>query len=180
MLGMTGAAATMIGLPFLAASIQAARWVGRWQLLLARWLCRVHAADPAPPRARSGGLGWLAALFSDRAGWKALAYLIIKVPLSMIGAAVDALWLAAFAALLYPVWLPAWKAADARHPGRLVAGLQFGHTVLGTWPDALTVAATGAVGVFILAWLVVGTARLDALLVRTLLSAPVNAGSLRA
>ena len=41
--------------------------------------------EPEPFSARPGFLGWLQSALRDRTGWKAMAYLAIKVPLAIFG-----------------------------------------------------------------------------------------------
>lgn len=87
LLGTTGAPLTVVvvGVLLLAGGLRAARGLGRWQRQLARRLLGEAIADPTPFAARPGFVGWLRACFGDWAAWRAVAYFVAKVPLTLFG-----------------------------------------------------------------------------------------------
>jgi signal transduction histidine kinase len=86
-LGMAGLALTVVfvGFAILAGGLRAARGFGRWQRTLARRVLGEEIAEPAPFSARPGLLGWLRASLGDLAAWRAVAYFVSKVPLTIFG-----------------------------------------------------------------------------------------------
>jgi signal transduction histidine kinase len=90
-------AITVFGLAILAAAIRSARGFGGWQRALARSMLGVHVEDPEPFASRRGFFGWLSAAMRDRVGWRAIGYLAIKVPWTLLGFYVAfSLWWDAF------------------------------------------------------------------------------------
>jgi signal transduction histidine kinase len=86
-LGIVGLALTVafVGVVVLAGGLRAARGLGRWQRALARRTLGEEIADPEPFSPRPGLFGWLRASFGDRAAWRGVGYLVVKVPLTVFG-----------------------------------------------------------------------------------------------
>ena len=86
-LGMAGLALTvvLVGVFIVAGGLRAARGLGGWQRALARGMLGEEISRPEPPSARPGLLGWLRASFGDQAAWRAVAYFIAKLPLTVFG-----------------------------------------------------------------------------------------------
>ena len=78
-------AITFFGLAVLALSIRSARGIGGWQRGLARAMLGESVEDPEPFAGRRGFLGWLQSSLRDRVGWRAVAYLAVKVPWTILG-----------------------------------------------------------------------------------------------
>ncbi len=96
-------AITFFGLAVLALSIRSARGIGGWSRGLARSLLGMQVDDPEPFVGRPGFLGWLQSSFRDRVGWRAVGYLAIKVPWTVLGFYVAfSLWWDAFVCLTHP------------------------------------------------------------------------------
>jgi signal transduction histidine kinase len=74
------------GVVILAGGLRAARGLGGWQRGLARRVLGEDVAEPEPFNARPGFFGWLRASLSDRTAWRAVAYFVAKVPLTLFGA----------------------------------------------------------------------------------------------
>ncbi len=90
-------AITVFGLAILAAAIRSARGFAGWQRALARSMLGMHVEDPEPFAARRGFFGWLSAAIRDRVGWRAIGYLALKVPWTLLGFYVAfSLWWDAF------------------------------------------------------------------------------------
>ena len=98
-------AITFIGLVIIGLSVRGARGIGGIQRRLARALLDESIEEPEPFSPRPGYLGWLQSALRDRTGWKALAYLAIKVPLATLAFfAAFSVWWDAFRCLTYPFW----------------------------------------------------------------------------
>lgn len=124
----TGLAVIAIGIPLAAAVLRVARWLARLHLRLASVLLG-EDLPPLPPARPAGGIpGWVRSALGDLAGWRALAYLVLRIPVAVAGAyVVVALWvnyglldLAAPLAALYhqsqPGFRPLTLRAGQRRP----------------------------------------------------------------
>ncbi len=166
-----GLAATVVGLPLLAALIVGARRLGEVNRRLAVGL--LHARVPAPrpfrPR-RPGASGWIRAGLGDTVGWRALAYLLLKFPLSLVSGIVSiTLWGYALGAVTYAVWRPS---LPLQHDGdgQGHRGASFGTDYfLDTAPLIVGVTVTGLLMLPVARWTVRGLVQLDVLLSRGLL-----------
>jgi signal transduction histidine kinase len=98
-------AVTFFGTAVLALSIRGARGFATLQRGLARGMLGEHIEEPEAFTPRRGFLGWLQAALRDRAGWRAMAYFVIKVPFSVfvVYAAVS-VWWDAFVCLIHPIF----------------------------------------------------------------------------
>ncbi|MCU7728836.1 sensor domain-containing protein [Actinoplanes sp. KI2] len=114
-------ALTVVGLPVLAAEVRAARFAGRWHRGLLRALLGVRIEPPAPMAASPGVLGWVGAGLADTAGWRGVAYLLVRFPLAVLGL-LSALALPALGGLMIGMsgWLLATR-PDGRAPDWLTA-----------------------------------------------------------
>jgi signal transduction histidine kinase len=74
-----------VGVVILAGGLRAARGFGRWQRSLARQVLGEDISEPQPFSARPGLFGWLRAAFGDLAAWRAVGYLLTKIPLTIFG-----------------------------------------------------------------------------------------------
>src|SRR5690349_16219991 len=96
-------AVTALGVPLLAAAVPGARALGRVRRALARLLLRENVAAPAPFRPNSGGFAWLRAGLRDLAGWRAIGYLVVNLPVSLLGlVAVVVCWVWGLLSFTYP------------------------------------------------------------------------------
>jgi signal transduction histidine kinase len=98
-------AGVLIGLPLLMVSLLGARRLGAVQRRLAGRLLGVRVESPPAPRPQPGFLGRTRAVLADPAGWRACAYLLLKLPLAAIAAIIVAnLLLYGLPYLTFPVW----------------------------------------------------------------------------
>ncbi len=74
-----------VGVVIIAGGLRAARGLASWQRGLARHLLGEQINDPEPFQARPGFFGWLGSALRDRAGWRSLGYIVVKVPLTIFG-----------------------------------------------------------------------------------------------
>lgn len=151
----TGAALaiTIVGLPLLAATLLVARCMGRVERTRARSLLGVDVADPpASPR----GLRRL----SDPAGWRAVGYAVVMLPLGVVTSTVAMTgWATALSALAYPAYAPFLDHSSVSINDVIISGPG--------WQIATSL--TGAVLLLVMPTVVRGLARLDAAAVRRLL-----------
>ena len=98
-------AITFFGLAIMALSVRLARGFGGFHRQLARGLLDEQIEDPEPFVSRPGFLGWLQSSLRDRTGWRSMAYVVVKVPLAILGILVGfAAWWDAFFCLTDPLW----------------------------------------------------------------------------
>ncbi len=86
-LGIAGLFLTVVfvGVLILAGDLRAARGFGHWQRVLAHRILGEDIAEPEPLNARPGFFSWLRASLTDGAAWRAVAYFVAKVPLTLFG-----------------------------------------------------------------------------------------------
>jgi signal transduction histidine kinase len=86
-LGFAGLVLTVVvvGVFILAVGLGAARGLGRWQRAMARRMLGEEISEPDPLGPRPGLLGWLRASLGDWTAWRAVAYFVAKLPLSVFG-----------------------------------------------------------------------------------------------
>lgn len=137
---------TVVGLPVLSAGLRGARLLGALHRALARRLLGVATVAPPPLPSASGVAGWARAGLTDRAAWRAVAYLVLKAPIAVLSMAVVIIgYLYGLGALTYPIW---WRLIPEQGDaaGVLRAGLPLpGDVYLDTWPRALLTAVVGVV-----------------------------------
>ena len=163
---------TVIGLLLVAGSLGAARVFGAAQRRLLAWLPGVAVPAPPPFRRGSGPLGRLDRRLRDRDGWRAVAYGLVKFPLSLVQWYAVGVWIDGLVNLTYPlVW-----AGFRNHPagtrlGPLVAvtPVPFGTLHINTWPGTFLVAAIGAALLLVAPWLTHAAAAADGWLTGSLL-----------
>lgn len=161
----------IVGVLVLAGALRAVRGLGRWERLLARRMLGEDISGPEPFRARPGLLGWVRACFGDPAAWRAIAYLVAKLPLTVFGA-----WFA------FSVWLGAIFGIASPllgvHPaGRWGAfGRLFG---TGSSGSGATAFVTGVIFLFIAPWTMRLVVYLDKAMMYLLLSQDAGASRVR-
>jgi signal transduction histidine kinase len=93
LLAGAGLAVIAVGVPLAAAVVLAGRRLARLHLRLASALLGENLPPPPPARSCRGPLGWVRSALGDPAGWRAVAYLVLRTPLAVAGAWVAvALW----------------------------------------------------------------------------------------
>ncbi|MFI6504227.1 sensor histidine kinase [Nonomuraea typhae] len=149
-------AVVFAGLPLLAAAVSLAGWFAAVERRRQAALLGVRIGTPAGP----GGERWVIGRLKHGAGWRAVAFTLLK-PLAALPscAAVLLFWAAGAAELGYPLW---------RHVGGLTQ--VWGGLPLDTWPRSLLAAGAGAVLLACAPWAVRGAILLDRLLAGALLT----------
>jgi signal transduction histidine kinase len=96
-------AVTFFGIAIIGLSIRGARGIGGVHRSLARNLLAEQIDDPEPFEPRPGFLGWIQSALRDRTGWRAMAYVVLKVPLAFFGIFFAfSVWFDAFTCLTFP------------------------------------------------------------------------------
>ena len=149
---------------------RAARGVGAWHRQLAARLLGERVAGPPPVRAARGVVRRLDAALRDGPGWRAVAYLLLKLPVT--AGEMYAVFLAAagLASLTYPFW---WRLFRNHSPGvqlRPVPVLTpFGSFRVATFPGTFAAFAAGAAMLLAAPWVARTAASADCWLMRGLL-----------
>ncbi|MFI5062763.1 MAG: sensor histidine kinase [Streptosporangiales bacterium] len=98
-------AGMLVGLPLLMMALLGAQRLGAVHRHLANRLLGLQVAPPPPLRPQPGALGRTRAALTDPAGWRACAYLLLKLPLSALAMIITAyLLLWGLPYLTFPVW----------------------------------------------------------------------------
>ena len=161
-------AITFFGFAIFALALRGARGIGGMQRSLARNMLGESVEDPQAFVARPGFLGWLQSCLRDRVAWRAVAYLALKVPWSILGLFVAfSLWWDAFALLTQPIFShggggsPVWGLVSNLFPSHAFQGGSFVRDVAGL--------VLGALFFFAAPWVMRGFVNVDRLLIRSLL-----------
>jgi signal transduction histidine kinase len=98
-------AGMLAGLPLLMVSLLGARRLGSVHRRLAGRLLGLQIESPPPLRPQPGALGRIRAVLTDPVGWRASAYLLLKLPLSALGVIITVyLLLWGLPYLTFPIW----------------------------------------------------------------------------
>jgi signal transduction histidine kinase len=98
-------AGMLVGLPLLMVALLGARRLSAVHRRLAGRLLGVQVEPPPPLHRQPGAFGWIRAVLTDPFGWRACAYLLLKLVLSVLGAII-VLYLLAWGVpyLTFPIW----------------------------------------------------------------------------
>ena len=98
-------AGMLVGLPLLVVSLLGVRRLGAVHRRLAGRLLGLQVAPPPPLRPQPGALGRARAALTDPVGWRASAYLLLKLPLSVL-AVIITIYLLFYGLpyLTFPIW----------------------------------------------------------------------------
>jgi signal transduction histidine kinase len=162
----------VLGVALLVAALTLARGTGFVFRRLARWLLGLQLPEPPRPAGGSGVLGRLEARLRDGLGWRAAAYLVVRLPLSYFGSlAIVLVWAYGLFFLTYPLtWYVVTRQVNGPHHGSAAASLLTPFMAGGTRITTLA----GAFGVMLLAiplllmapWISHGVAAADCWLLR--------------
>jgi signal transduction histidine kinase len=161
-------AITFFGLALIGLSIRGARGIGGMNRNMARSLLDEEIEAPSPFAPRPGFFGWLQSALRDRAGWRSVAYVVIKVPLALIGILTAfSVWWDAFICLTYP-----FTGGYQPHVFGLVPAIFGpGYFSIGSpgWIHGFAIFLTGVILFFAAPWGVRVMVNLDRALMRALL-----------
>src|SRR5262249_33950607 len=170
LLSALGGVAVVVLLALLFLAPRIGRGLGAAHRRLAARLLGERIAGPPPIRRGGSVAGWLAATARDGPGWKAAAYVLVQLPLT-VGAVYAALFAAAgLATLTYPFWWPLFR----NHPpdvrlGPVYALTPFGALRFETFPGTFAALAAGAAMLLAAPWAARAVSSADRWLMRGLL-----------
>ena len=165
-----GAVTVFLLLALLFLAPRTGRGLGAAHRRLAAWLLGEPIAAPPPTRAGRGVAGWLAATARDGPGWKAAAYLLVKLPVTVFEFYAAFLAAAGLANLTYPFWWPLFRNHPAGTQLRPVAALTpFGALRIATFPGTFAAFAAGAAMLLAAPWLARAVSSADRWLMRGML-----------
>ncbi|AOW93539.1 hypothetical protein BFN03_15115 [Rhodococcus sp. WMMA185] len=163
-------AVTLVGFPLLAAVVLGARGFGYVHRSLATTMMGAAVAEPPRPTREPGVIGFVRSGLTDRTGWRAILFMLIKTVMF-----VPALVALAFAAgalyltiLPIPWWLFDVKSVDSTGTERHSI-IEIGNVYFDTWPQMMLVSAVGVACLLLAPWPIRGLAALDRSLIRSLL-----------
>jgi signal transduction histidine kinase len=151
------------------------RELGSLQRLLAARLLGARISAPPPIRRSAGRLGRLGAGLRDGAGWRAMAYLLLKLPVALLGLYAVFFWVAGVVNLSYPFW---WQSFRNHPPGVRLNPVPvftpfdwFGqdHFTVATFPGTFAALAAGVAMLLSAPWVTRAVASADRWLIRGLL-----------
>ena len=171
------ASITLVGLPLLAASTPYVRRLGSVHRNRARRLLAARVPGPPPPFQPARGIvGWTKSGLTDSAGWRARAYLVLKLPVATAGfLAAGCYWMLGPYYLTYPVWWEVFYRFTYRPgPGTapvpvLATPVPFSGLQVLSWPATLPAVAAGAAVMLAAPWLLRVINALDVSLIGSLL-----------
>ncbi len=128
-------------------------------------------AGPAPIRRGGGRARWVAARLRDGPGWRAAGYLVLQLPLAVLGGYAAVIWWGAgLADMTYPLWWPWFR----NHPPSITLSpvpvlTPFGALHVATYPGTFAAFAAGAAMVTAAPWVTRVVVSADRWLMRELL-----------
>ncbi|MFI6879030.1 sensor histidine kinase [Streptomyces sp. NPDC050400] len=156
----------VLGVLFLVTGLALARGLGTLQRRLAQGLLGVRVAEPAGPRPAGGLFARTEARLRDGAAWRAVAYVLVRLPLAMLGLYAVSWWAVGAVNVIAPIrW--AFTPDDLN----LVTPLPWGGSPhVHSLPGALGTALVGCAILLVAPWLTRAAATADLALVRALLA----------
>jgi len=149
---------------------RAARWLGAVHRHLAARLLGERVARPAPVRPSGDLRGWLAAWLRDGPGWRAAAYSLVKLPVTVCESYAVFLLAAGLVDMTYPFW---WRSFRNHAPNVVLQPVPvvtpFGSFRIATFPGTFAALAAGAAMVLAAPWVARAATSADRWLIRGLL-----------
>ncbi len=146
------------------------RALGALHRTLAARLLGEAIPPPTPVRSRGGPLGRIGAVLRDGAGWRAVAYSLVKLPLAVPQGYAVFCWVAGLVNVSYPFWWRLFRnhAPDVRlDPVPVLT--PFGPFRVATFAGTFAAFAAGIAMVLAAPWIARGATTLDRALMRGLL-----------
>jgi signal transduction histidine kinase len=159
-------------LPLLLVATGAARSLGSlWRALAGRLLG--ERVDPPAPRSQREGT--VTGRLRDGAGWRAVGYLLVKVPVAALALYAVFFWVAGLVNLSYPFWFLSFR----NHPAGVHLSpvavftpfdwFGYDHFTVATFPGTFAAAAAGAAMLLAAPWVTRAVTSMDGWLIRSLL-----------
>ena len=166
---------TMLGLPLIVLAASAAGEVAGLNRRLAGWLLGVRVAAPSAFLPGQGVLGRLDARLRDGTAWRAVAYVLLKLPAAALEGFSVYVAAAGLADLTYPLWWPLFRnhpPGTRLTPVGVLNPLTPGNGMLfriSSYPGTFAAFAVGAVAVLAAPWVARAAVGVDRRLIRALL-----------
>jgi signal transduction histidine kinase len=163
---------TFVGLLVLVLTLRLARRLGSLDRRLAGRLLGADIAGPEPFRPGRGILRRVDARLRDGTAWRAVGYLVLKLPVSMVQAYAISYWVFGLINLSSPLWWPVLHhpaPGGQPSPFRAIVPLPVGSFSVSNWPETLLAAMAGALTLLAAPWLLRAVTAGDRWLVRSLL-----------
>jgi len=166
-----GAAVLFVLVALLVLAPRIGRGLGAVHRWLARGLLGEHITGPPPIRRGRHPVSWVAAALADGPGWRAVAYLLLKLPIAVFGCYAAVLWWGAgLAAMTYPLWWPWFRNhPPAVHLSAVPVLTPFGVLHVATFAGTLAAFAAGVGMVAAAPWVTRAVVTADRWLMRGLL-----------
>jgi len=151
----------------------ARRFAGLYRRVAARLLDEQVTAPPPFRRATGSVIVRLDARLRDVAAWRAVGYMLLKVPVAFGQYLALATWVCGAIDLIYPLWWPLFRNAPPGHRLQPVPAItpppigSFVHA--DSWGGSLLVASFGVFLLLLAPWLTRGVVTADRWLIRSLL-----------
>ena len=137
---------------------------------LAARLLGEQVGEPAPPGQARGAFGRLAAMLRDGPGWRAAAYLLVKLPVTVAETYAVAFAGLGLACLTYPFWWPLFRSQPpGAHLRPIPVLTPLGSFDVATFAGTFAAFAAGAAMVLVAPWVARGAAAADGWLMRGML-----------
>jgi signal transduction histidine kinase len=166
---------TMVGLPLVVLASRAALGVAALNRRLAGWLLGALIAVPPAFRPGYGVLGWLDARLRDGTAWRAVAYVLLKLPAAALEGFAVYVAAVGLADLTYPLWWPLLRnhpPGTRLSPVGVLNPLTAGNGMLfriSSYPGTLAAFAVGAAAVLAAPWVARAAVAADRWLISSLL-----------
>ncbi len=165
---------TVIGLLGVVLALRLARRFGGMHRRVAARLLGAQVTSPPPFRRATGSIiVRLDARLRDGPAWRAVGYILLKLPMMFGQYIALAFWVCGTIDLIYPLWWPLFRNAPAGSRLRPVPAITpppFGSFVhAASWGGSLLVALFGAALLLMAPWLTRGVVTADRWLIRSLL-----------
>ena len=166
---------TMLGLPLIVLASRAALGVAGLNRRLAGWLLGVRVAAPPAFRPGHSVLGRLDARLRDGTAWRAVAYVLLKLPAAALEGFAVYVAAVGLADLTYPLWWPLFRnhpPGTRLSPVGVLNPLTAGNGMLfriSSYPGTFAAFAVGAAAVLAAPWVARAAVAADRWLIRGLL-----------
>ena len=159
---------TFIGLLVLVLGLRLSRGFGALHRRIASRALRTEFAAPPAFRPGRGVLRRVDARLRDGAGWRALAYLVLKLPVSALQVYAISFWIIGLIDMGFPMW---WLLShhSAGTGTSAISPLPVGKFSVTDWPDTLVAYILGGLIVLAAPWVMRAVTAGDRWLVRNLL-----------
>jgi signal transduction histidine kinase len=166
---------TFVGLPLLAITGLASRWIGSRLRVFANRLVDARIQAPQPFHPKPGLLGWIGSCLTDGTAWRARLYLLLKLPLGIASfVAVVAFWTYGIGGLSYAIWQP-FLPCNTTADGKCHHAIGFSDSWQADTPFRIAVVTVGGLILVLAApWVVRLVVALDKLVMTVLLGPTTN------